>query len=102
MLHSQKVHGDRPNAPNVVVLITDGPSILYSWKTVRTAKKARKAGINIFVIGVGAKINANEMEGIAGSRDHMLYVWDFTKLLREHTLRSIYSKICSKYPLYKT
>ena len=101
MLHPQKEHGDRSNAPNVVVLITDGPSIIDSWRTVDIAKSVREAGMNIFVIGVGTHVDVNEMTDIAGSRDRMLYVWDFTKLLREHTLRSMYSRICSKCSFYK-
>jgi len=100
MLHLQKQHGDRSNAPNVAVLISHGQSNKYLLQTVTAAETARKAGINIFVIGVGSHVNPVEMKGIAGSRDRIKYVWNYKKLLTEYTLKSIYSKICSKSPRY--
>ena len=100
MLHPQTEHGDRSNAPNVAVLITDGPSNRNSWQTVPNAESARNAGINIFVIGVGWEVDSFEMKGIAGSRDRIKHVGDFEKLMRESTLKSMFSKICSMCPLY--
>ena len=100
MLHPQTEHGDRPYAPNVAVLITDGPSSKNSWQTVPNAESARNAEINIFVIGVGWEVDPFEMKGIAGSKDRVKYVEDFEKLLRESTLKSMFSKICSMCPLY--
>ncbi|KAK2188838.1 hypothetical protein NP493_122g05011 [Ridgeia piscesae] len=88
-------HGDRSNAPNVAVLISNGRSNLYLWDTVPVAKSLRKAGINIFVIGIGSQIDKTEMKGIAGSRDHLKLVWNFGILLKKQTLKSLYSKICS-------
>ena len=97
MLPPQKEHGDRSNASNVAVLISHGQSNMHLWQTVRTAESARNTGIDIFVIGVGSRVNPVEMKGIAGSRDRIKYVWNFKKLLTEHTLKSIYSKICSNF-----
>ena len=92
----QKEHGDRSNAPNVAVLITDGPSNKDSSQTVPAAEAARNAGINIFVIGVGRDIDPMEMKRISGSKDRTMYLWDFDELLTESTLKPMYSKICSK------
>ena len=92
----QREHGDRSNAPNVAVLITDGPSNKDSWETVPNAESARNADINIFVIGVGSGIDPIELKDISGSKDRMTYVWDFDEILKESTLKPIYSKICSK------
>jgi len=100
VLHPQTEHGDRSDAPNVAVLITDGPSNKNSWQTVPNAKAARNADINIFVIGVGLEVDPFEMKGIAGSNDRIKYVEDFKKLLKESTLKSMFSKICSKCRLY--
>ncbi|KAK2188835.1 hypothetical protein NP493_122g04028 [Ridgeia piscesae] len=91
----KKEHGDRSNAPNVAVLITDGPSNKDSWQTVPAAEAARNAGINIFVIGVGSDIDPMEMKDISGSKDRLTYVWDFDEILKESTLKPMYSKICS-------
>ena len=96
MFYPQKEHGDRSNAPNVAVLITDGPSNKDSWQTVPAAEAARNAGINIFVIGVGSDIDPMEMKDISGSKDRLTYVWDFDEILKESTVKPMYSKICSK------
>ena len=95
-MHPQKEHGDRSNASNVAVLISHGQSNMYIRQTVPAAESARKAGINILVIGVGSRVNPVEMKGIAGSKDRIKYVWSFKNLLTKHTLKSIYSNICSK------
>ncbi|KAI0225937.1 Zinc metalloproteinase dpy-31 [Lamellibrachia satsuma] len=91
----KREHGDRSNAPNVAVLITDGPSNKDSRQTVPNALSARNAGINIFVVGVGSKVDPVEMKGITGSKDRMTYVWDFDEILKESTMKTLYSKICS-------
>ncbi|KAI0225936.1 Zinc metalloproteinase dpy-31 [Lamellibrachia satsuma] len=88
-------HGDRSNAPNVAVLITDGPSNKDSWQTVPNAESARNAGIKIFAVGVGSQVDPVEMKGITGSKDRMTYVWDFDEMLKESTMKTLYSKICS-------
>ena len=98
MLALQRERGDRSNAPNVAVLITDGPSNKNSWQTVPTAESARNAGINIFVIGVGSQVDPVEMKGIAGSKDRMSYVWSFDEMLKDSTMKMMYSKICSTCP----
>ena len=98
MLVLQRERGDRSNAPNVAVLITDGPSNKDSWQTVPNAESARNAGINIFVIGVGSEVDPVEMKGITGSRDRMSYVWSFDAMLKDSTMKMMYSKICSTCP----
>ena len=99
LLSLQAEHGDRSNAPNVAVLITDGPSNKDSWQTVPNAESARNASITIFVIGAGRGVDPVEMEGIAGSKDRMTYVSDFDEMLSEATMKTMYSKICRKCPL---
>ena len=98
-MHLQKQHGDRLNAPNVAVLIANGRSNMDIWDTGPAGKSARKDGINIFVIGIGSQIGYKELKVIAGGKDHMILVWNFGELLKETYLKSLYSKICSKYTL---
>lgn len=100
VLRLQTENGDRPNVPNVAVLITDGPSNKDSRQTVPNAQSARNAGINIFVIGVGSQVDPVEMKSITGSKDRMSYVWDFDEILRESTMKMMYSKICGKCSPY--
>ena len=99
MLNPQKQHGDRTNAPNVAVLITNGRSTTDFWDTVPTAKEARKEGINIFVIGIGSQIDYTELKRIAGNKEHMILVWNIGAILKETNLKPLYSNICSKCTL---
>lgn len=57
-------NGDRPNIPNILVLITDGISNDPN-ATMAQAILTRNAGISIITIGVGSEINQNELEGVA-------------------------------------
>ena len=56
----------------------------------------RRRGVEIWVIGVGKRINQEELERIAGEKDHFRHVESFAKLetlvTEEMTKRS---KICS-------
>lgn len=45
--------GDRPNAPNFIVLVTDGVSNIRKWMTIRQAEECKDMGVKIFGLGVG-------------------------------------------------
>ena len=64
--------GDRPDQPNVMIVITDGESNVAQNETIREAEIAKNAGITIFVVGVTQKINETELKAIASDpdRDH--------------------------------
>ena len=59
--------GDRPGAANIVVVLTDARSTIDRQHTQSTAAALRRAGANIFVIGIG-DVDEDEAVGIAGSR----------------------------------
>ena len=44
---------DRPNAPNIAIVITDGASNIDKDKTIPYAKEAHRRGIRMFAIGIG-------------------------------------------------
>ncbi|XP_025102838.1 deleted in malignant brain tumors 1 protein-like [Pomacea canaliculata] len=57
------VHGDRPEVPNVALLITDGNSQQGEITKIQ-AKISKEAGIHIFAIGIG-KVHLSELINIA-------------------------------------
>jgi collagen type VI alpha len=58
-------NGDRPKAPNMAIVITDGESTYDHNKTIPYAQEAKNEGILMISIGVGDKVSKDELEGIA-------------------------------------
>ena len=51
-------HGDRPDAPNIGIVLTDGVSSRDTNMTIPSADQARnEKHVNIYAIGVGDKVN---------------------------------------------
>ncbi|KAK7494669.1 hypothetical protein BaRGS_00014067, partial [Batillaria attramentaria] len=74
-------NGDRPNVPNVAIIITDGQSTNPN-DTIRAAQEARDAGITLFAVGVGDLAEMSELEEIATDPDaeYVFTVTDYSKL----------------------
>ena len=60
--------GDRPNVPNVAIIVTDGQSNNPTL-TAAEAKKARDKGITIIALGVGHGIRKSELNEMATDPD---------------------------------
>lgn len=60
-------NGERPAAPNMMIIITDGESTYDHDLTIPYAKAARDTGDLIISIGVGDKISKDELNGMASS-----------------------------------
>jgi collagen type VI alpha len=58
-------NGDRTQAPNVMVVITDGVSTYDNHTTVSNAAACKSAGITVVSIGVGNLTSQAELEAIA-------------------------------------
>ncbi|CAL1535306.1 unnamed protein product, partial [Lymnaea stagnalis] len=58
--------GARTNVPHVAIIMTDGGSD-HLLRTLTEASKAKRENITIFAIGVGNKVNVNELQRIASS-----------------------------------
>ena len=56
---------DRKEAPNVCVLLTDGPSNWNASLTVPEAARARAAGIRLLVVAVTTHVDIEEVHGVA-------------------------------------
>ncbi|ESN96267.1 hypothetical protein HELRODRAFT_189175 [Helobdella robusta] len=59
----QPYNGDRLNAPNVLLLITDGQSNVQN-RTLDETRLAMNAGITILTIGIGSYVNVDELSRI--------------------------------------
>lgn len=87
-------HGDRPRAPNVGIIITDGVSSenYGANLTIPFAEEARRRGIILFAIGIGDQISMKELHGIAGNESNVMLATDFDALSTIKT--AIVSKTC--------
>ena len=75
--------GDRPEAPNVAIIITDGRAD-DSQRAIQQAVAARAAGIKIISVGVTQQVDQNEIRSLSSlpqtlNRDYFLSV-DFASL----------------------
>ena len=60
--------GDRPNIPNLAIVLTDGNSNNPAL-TKTEAEKLRKAGTTVLAIGIGSGISKAELNSIATDPD---------------------------------
>ncbi|RUS89867.1 hypothetical protein EGW08_002397 [Elysia chlorotica] len=74
-------NGDRPEVPNIAIILTDGKSNRPE-ETKLAAARAKNNGIVIFSVGVGNGTSRSELMDMASDPDnrHVLTVTDFTKL----------------------
>ena len=77
-------NGDRPIAPDFLIVITDGKSNNRN-ETFTAANILHKEHIRTFAIGVGHRINKNELNHIATDHQHVFTVDTFDAL---HTLQA--------------
>ena len=58
----QAAHGDRPDAQNIAIILTDGASTVDHHRTISDAVVAQGLGIQIYTVGVTHKIDENELK----------------------------------------
>ncbi|XP_052813421.1 uncharacterized protein LOC128240703 isoform X11 [Mya arenaria] len=88
-------NGDRDDAPNIAMVITDGVSNINGRRTIPEAITTRDLGIKIFAVGIGLT-DTRELEGIASipSSDNAFAVSDFDELVGLE--QKIFTSICDK------
>ncbi|CAC5383549.1 COL6A [Mytilus coruscus] len=103
-------NGERPNVPNVVVILTDGVTNPghYDNFTREVAKKltqtqaarVRDLPANLFAIGIGNDIDENEVRGMASkpSESYSLFVNNFDELNSNFVKKSVLRKVCGSLP----
>ncbi|XP_050403923.2 cartilage matrix protein [Patella vulgata] len=83
-------HGSRSNVQNVMIILTDGESDKPEL-TRAAANQAKAAGINIFSIGVGAKVKVQELNDMA-SEPTDLFVFELDDFQSLKSIRNPFSK----------
>ncbi|KAJ8314226.1 hypothetical protein KUTeg_008787 [Tegillarca granosa] len=78
-------NGDRSDAPNIAVIITDGQSSSRQ-STIREANLLHNRGITTVAIGIGGGINLKELIGIASNQSLVFTVANFDAL---HTIQGL-------------
>ena len=71
-------NGDRPDVPNIGIIITDGQSTNGVNNTAAAARLARQAGILLIVVGIGQQ-GEEEYRLIGG--DRVLSLQDYSQLV---------------------
>jgi len=73
-------NGDRPDVPNVCIIITDGLSNIDSNETIPEAVLDRASGVTIYSIGVTNQFNTVELNGMASSDADVFVAPDYISL----------------------
>ncbi|XP_060067325.1 collagen alpha-4(VI) chain-like [Ylistrum balloti] len=76
----QTANGDRPTVRNVLILMTDGQSSDHNETMVQAMDIHTSTNIDVITIGVGNKIDTNELQAIASDPLYALSVDDYSKL----------------------
>ena len=86
-------NGDRDDAANIAIVITDGVSNINARRTIPEAESARDIGIHIYSVGIGLT-DTRELYGIASApaEDNTFAVNDFDELVGLE--KRIFSQIC--------
>ena len=90
--------GDRADAPNMIIVFTDGKSTVNSDSTESEAIKSRDEGSTVFVVGVTTEMDVSELVGMASSpkEDGETY-WkldSLSALQAEDFISSLVTSIC--------
>ena len=88
-----KTHG-RENVPWVCVVITDGIS-KNSAATDRQSTLAEEMGISMFAVGIGNRIDRQELNKIASTPKQVMHLQRFEEL--SGMLSTMMTTICRKY-----
>lgn len=94
--------GDRPQAPNIAIVITDGESNDNKTRTIPEAQLAKNAGITMFAVGITNFVNKTELRGIASldntdSRGDKRFLWEAPNFKQLPTLLAkLASDVCAR------
>jgi len=77
-----QARGDRSGVKNVMVVVTDGLSTVQPQNTIPQAMTAKGKGIEMFTVGIGPDVNANEINGMASEprQAHTVFVRDASQV----------------------
>lgn len=87
--------GDRDDAENIIVLVTDGHPTYEKDELPDEIEKIRQAGIKVIAIGIG-EADEGFLEGLVDSEDYYFYLPDFASLRSMAVL--VINAVCGVLP----
>ena len=91
-------NGARAGKPKLLFLLTDGAQTkdADAVDPGELAKEIRKLGVNLVVIGIGSRVNTDELNRIAGNQSRAFLAKNFDHLNSAAFLQTISQKACLK------
>ncbi|KAK6961153.1 collagen alpha-3(VI) chain-like isoform X4, partial [Biomphalaria glabrata] len=80
---------DRPDAENIVILITDAKNSDQSENMVKEADELRKSGFKIITVGIRGA-DANELKGVASQSSFVFYSPSFERAISAEFIESVW------------
>jgi len=76
----QPEHGDRPDVPNFIVLMTDGESTNKNATKLEAERLNQNDNITVFTVGIGPLVNYDELNSLASQPGYNLTANNFEQL----------------------
>lgn len=88
-----QANGDRPDVPNIAIVVTDGVSNINSRRTIPEAEQTRASGAEIYALGIGLT-DLTELDGIASKpiEKYRITAREFSDL--RNLRNTIYTALC--------
>ena len=86
--------------PRVAVVVTDGQSNVNQSQTIPSAQAVQSDGITVFAIGVGERINMDELNAIASRPDLVALLSDFNVKEFQSLQRTLSIEACRGKLMY--
>eukprot|EP00794_Sanderia_malayensis_P005383 gene5383-6056_t len=89
-------NGMRVKAPKVLILLTDGAQSneLGAVAPKKAVARFHDADIKVIVIGIGSKVNRQELKSIVTSEDNLYIAEDFDRLKSKEFVKTIIGSTC--------
>lgn len=93
-----EANGDRKDAPNILIVLTDGKQTKsqYSTPPEKQADILRKNGVEIIAVGIGRRVDGLELATLTGKPENVLLPKSFDELLTGAFLEKIVKRACAK------
>ena len=92
-------NGGRANTPNILILLTDGKQTEGTVDNpaddpAKITEELRKAGVIVFIVGIGAGTDMKELDDMAGGPGQSVHAATFDVLIGDEFIANITEKGC--------
>ena len=95
-------NGARHGVPKILILLTDGSQTRAhgAEDPALVAAELRRSGVQLVVIGIGERVDFDELNSIAGDNNRIFTAASFKELVTKDFVSKIFSSACySKFPI---